>query len=125
MNNELKQPYRGKCSIHYRPAPWGTTMKNEQPMEPIKDHVNALLLRLLLQKHLSASLSKLRGRLEVLITIFIAPIMIAVWFGITAPVGDFLYYAYVGFGLGYILMALVTYTLNAVKSFIKGKSNGI
>tara|TARA_R110000851_G_scaffold53308_1_gene126435 strand:- start:459 stop:707 length:249 start_codon:yes stop_codon:yes gene_type:complete len=64
-------------------------------------------------------------RLKVVLTIFIVPLILTVWFGLTAPVGEFLWFAFIGFTMGYVLTALATYTFNAIKSFIKGESNGI
>jgi hypothetical protein len=86
---------------------------NNDPIGPFRDYVGR------------SKPSMAFKRLKVLLTIFIVPLILAVWFGLTAPVGEFLWFAFIGFTAGYIVVALATYTLNAVKSLIKGESDGI
>jgi hypothetical protein len=86
---------------------------SNNPIGPFKDYVGR------------SKPSMAFKRLKVLLTIFIAPIILAAWFGLTAPVGESLHFTYIGFSTGYFLTAVSMYTFNAIKSLIKGESNGI
>jgi hypothetical protein len=86
---------------------------NNDPIGPFRDYVGR------------SKPSMAFKRLKVLITVFIVPVILAVWSGLTAPVGEFLWFAFIGFTAGYIAVGLCIYTINAVKSFIKGESRGI